>query len=92
MTRQLFLSASIPIAGRPPFDQDVQAKRIRNAVMALVTVCRDQNLQLVFGGHPLISPLVHHAANRLGIVGNIFIYQSKFYERSCRKRLANFQT
>ena len=81
MKPQAFLSASIPIEGRKPFDQDVQIKRIRDAVLALVTVCKDRDMELTFGGHPAISPLVHHAAESLGVIENICIYQSEFYRR-----------
>jgi hypothetical protein len=77
----VFLSASIPIPGREPFDRDIQIKRIRDAVLALVTVCRDRDLFLTFGGHPAISPLVHHAAESLGVIENVTIYQSEFYRR-----------
>jgi hypothetical protein len=76
----IFLSASIPLPGREPFDRDIQVKRIRDAVLALVTVCRDRHLFLTFGGHPAISPLVHHAAESLGVISNVTIYQSRFYE------------
>lgn len=76
----IFLSASIPIAGRE-FDDDIETERIRDAVLALVTVCRDRKLSLVFGGHPAISPLVHHAAESLGVVDNVTIYQSEFYRK-----------
>ncbi len=81
MTIQTILSASIPIEGRKPFDQDVQIKRIRDAVLALVTVCKDRDMELTFGGHPAISPLVHHAAESLDVIENICIYQSEFYRR-----------
>src|SRR5262249_22231718 len=81
MRPQAFLSASIPIEGRAPFDQDVQIKRIRDAVLALVTVCKDRDMELTFGGHPAISPLVHHAAESLDVIENICIYQSEFYRR-----------
>ena len=81
MKPQAFLSASIPIEGRKPFDQDVQIKRIRDAVLALVTVCKDRDMELTFGGHPAISPLVHHAAESLDVIENICIYQSEFYRR-----------
>jgi hypothetical protein len=79
MKLQAFLSASIPIEGRSPFDEDMQIKRIRDAVLALVTVCKDRDMELTFGGHPAISPLVHHAAESLDVVENICIYQSEFY-------------
>lgn len=79
MKPQIFLSASIPTPGRKPFDEDIQIKRIRDAVLALVTVCRDRKFSLTFGGHPAISPLVHHAAESLGVMESISIYQSEFY-------------
>jgi SLOG cluster3 family len=79
MKLQAFLSASIPIEGRKPFDQDIKIKRIRDAVLALVTICKDRDMELTFGGHPAISPLVHHAAESLGVLENICIYQSEFY-------------
>jgi SLOG cluster3 family len=81
MKTQIFLSASIPIRGREPYDQDIETKRIRDAILALVTVCKDRDLVLVFGGHPAISPIVHHAANSLGTIENIVIYQSEFYRK-----------
>lgn len=77
MKSQIFLSASIP--NRKPFDENVEIKRIRDAVLALVTVCRDRDFSLTFGGHPAISPLVHHAAESLGVIDSICIYQSEFY-------------
>lgn len=75
----IFLSASIPTPGRAPFDQDVQRYEIREAVLGLVTICRDMELRLGFGGHPAISPLVHHAAEALGNLADITIYQSEFF-------------
>ena len=81
MKLQIFLSASIPVPGREPFDRDTQTKRIRDAVLALVTVCRDRDLILTFGGHPAISPLVHHAAESLGVMKIVYIYQSEFYRK-----------
>lgn len=75
----IFLSASIPLPDRE-FQDDVELKRIRDAILALVTVCRDQERMLVFGGHPAISPLVHHAANSLAIINQITIYQSELYK------------
>jgi SLOG-like protein len=79
MMSQVFLSASIPIPGRKPFDRDIEVKRIRDSVLALVEVCRDRELTLTFGGHPAISPLVHHAADSLGVTERVTIFQSEFY-------------
>ena len=91
MKRQMFLSASIPIKGRVPFDGDIQTKRIRDAVLALVTVCKDRDMELVFGGHPAISPLVHHAAESLGVIDSIWIYQSRFYEHLMPEEAKKFR-
>jgi hypothetical protein len=77
---RIFLSASIPIRGHAPYDRDVRVTAIRNAVLALVAVCKDRDMELVFGGHPAISPLMHHAAASLGVLRNICIYQSRFFE------------
>jgi hypothetical protein len=76
----LFLSASIPIPGRAPFDTDIEKHRIREAILALVTACNDAGFHLVFGGHPAISPLVDHASRSLGNQDDISIYQSRYFE------------
>lgn len=60
----VFLSASIP--ERSPFTGRVERNRIRDAVISLVGVCRELGFDLVLGGHPAITPLVHHAAKSLG--------------------------
>ena len=85
----VFLSASIPNPGRRPFDEDVQKYNIREAVVALVGVCNEMKLDLVFGGHPAITPLVHHAARSLELVTGqsettgddwkVTIYQSLYF-------------
>jgi SLOG cluster3 family len=36
--------------------------------------------ELVFGGHPAISPLVEHAARSLGALDRVHIYQSEFFK------------
>lgn len=70
----VFLSASIPVKGREPFYSAFEErsalyrKNIREAVLALVGVCYELDLDLVFGGHPAITPLVHRAAKSLGHV------------------------
>ena len=77
MKRPIFLSASVP--NREPFVQYFDAIAIREAVLSLVaTEARER--QIVFGGHPAISPLVEHAARSLGALNQIHIYQSKFFE------------
>lgn len=73
----IFLSASIP--DRLPYLENSDPLLIREAVLALVAVTVRQR-ELVFGGHPAISPLVEHAARTLGGLENVYIYQSRWFE------------
>lgn len=76
MKGPIFLSASVPV--REPYASTGDVIAIREAVLALVSVTvRDR--ELVFGGHPAISPLVEHAARSLGAVENVHIYQSRWF-------------
>ena len=81
MTQQslapIFLSASVPY--RSPYVDNSDPLLIREAVLALVAVTIRKR-ELVFGGHPAISPLVEHAARSLGSLDNVYIYQSRWFE------------
>lgn len=81
MTQQtlnpIFLSASIP--DRAPYMENSDPLLIREAVLALVAVMVRKR-ELVFGGHPAISPLVEHAARTLKSLDNVYIYQSRWFE------------
>ena len=82
MNPSIFLSASVPDPNREETRGEVpQRGRISDAVVALVRTCRDLDLDLVFGGHPAISPLVHHAANAYDNIRRIHIYQSREFEQ-----------
>ena len=72
----IFLSASVPERELDTYIPDPVA--IRDAVRALVAETVRKRM-LVFGGHPAISPLVHHAADDLGAIDNVRIYQSEFF-------------
>lgn len=78
MKKPVFLSASVPC--RKPFVDYFDAIAIREAVLSLVAVTVRER-ELVFGGHPAISPLVEHAARSLGAMDRVHIYQSKFFEK-----------
>jgi hypothetical protein len=77
MKKPIFLSASVPV--REPFVNYSDTIAIREAVLALVAVTVRER-DLVFGGHPAISPLVEHAARSLGALARVHIYQSKYFE------------
>lgn len=74
--KPVFLSASIP--SRPPYVGTADPYLIREAVLALVSVVT-QETELVFGGHPAISPLVEHAASTLGTTDRVHIFQSEHF-------------
>ncbi|WP_459162063.1 SLOG domain-containing protein [Bradyrhizobium japonicum] len=80
--RRIFLSASVPLPSRNPmyFDTaDVVA--IRDAVRALTLVVIEENVQLVFGGHPAITPMVRLQLQQAGfpVAKKFVMFQSKFF-------------
>ena len=81
---RVFLSASVPLPTRDPvyFDTaDVIA--IRDAVRALTMVIIEQHAQLVFGGHPAITPMIRLQIAETGTpVGDrVVMFQSRYFER-----------
>lgn len=76
MKASIFLSASIPKRGR--FLKNLDILAIREATLALVAVSLPEHA-LVFGGHPAITPLVQRAAETLGALDRVFIYQSRYF-------------
>jgi hypothetical protein len=73
----IFLSSSVP--DRDPWRQHADPLAVREAVLALAAVWLPHG-ELVFGGHPAISPLVEHAARSLGYLDRVYIYQSREFE------------
>lgn len=92
--RRIFLSASIPLPSRHRiyFDTaDVVA--IRDCVRALTMVVIENSAQMVFGGHPAISPMIRLQVAQTGApVGDrIVMYQSRYFERSFPQDNAAFE-
>lgn len=84
VTPRIFLSASVPLPSRNRayFDTaDVIA--IRDAIRALTMVVIEQEVQLVFGGHPAITPMIRLQIAQTGApVGErVVMFQSRFFER-----------
>lgn len=75
----IFLSASVPTAGRAPFDQDCEPQMIQSAVSALATVALGKKT-LVWGGHPAITPMLWASAQDLGVqyATAVRLFQTKF--------------
>jgi hypothetical protein len=78
MKAAIFLSASIPYRKTDLYVPDPLA--IREAILAVVAVTVPHR-QLVFGGHPAISPLVEHAARSLNAADNVHVFQSRWFEK-----------
>jgi hypothetical protein len=91
---RVFLSASVPLPSRNPayFDTaDVIA--IRDAVRALTMVVVEQQVQLVFGGHPAITPMIRLQIAQTGTpVGDrVVLFQSRYFEREFPQDNAAFE-
>ncbi len=79
--KPVFLSASVPYPDpdrNPVYFETADRTAIREAVIGLATVVLPHT-ELVFGGHPTISPLVRYIADRLDRVDHVVIYQSEFF-------------
>lgn len=77
----VFLSASVPDPRRDPrFHATADVIAIREAVRALAAVVLPRS-ELVFGGHPAITPLVRQVAEAVGGVHAVHIYQSRYFEQ-----------
>lgn len=79
--KDFFLSASIPLPTRnPQYFKTADIIAIREAVKALVEIVIMNDGNIVFGGHPAITPII---TNFVKIVGKrqdcITLYQSNFF-------------
>ena len=79
MIPSYFLSASIPYGDRA-IQYIADPLAVREAVRGLVATVIGSS-QLVFGGHPAITPFVWEIAKALNAEKNVYIYQSKLFER-----------
>lgn len=77
----LFLSASIPVEGRPPFYKDADPFLIQFAVRELLTIAVGRR-KVIWGGHPAITPMVWSVCEDLGVdyAASVMLYQSAIFE------------
>jgi hypothetical protein len=89
--RRIFLSASVPVAGRGDYHQTANPFLIQFAVRELLTVCLGRRL-LVWGGHPAITPMVWAVCEDLGIeyAKAVILYQSRLFEDAFPDENARF--
>lgn len=84
IAHRIFLSASVPLPSRNPmYFNTADVIAIRDAVRALTMVITEQNIQLVFGGHPAITPMIRLQISQSGLpVGErVLMYQSRYFDR-----------
>ena len=77
----IFLSASVPVVGRGNYHETADPFLIQCAVRELVmAVIKTQ--QIVWGGHPAITPMIWSICEDLGIdyAKSVILYQSRFFE------------
>lgn len=79
--KELFLSASVPLAGRGRYYETADPFLIQVAVRELVAATI-RDYVLVWGGHPAITPMVWAICQDLGVeyASSVVLYQSKFFE------------
>jgi hypothetical protein len=77
----IFLSASVPVAGRGNYYETANPFLIQTAVRELVTATLGRRL-IVWGGHPAISPMVWAVCQDLGVefAKSVVLYQSRFFQ------------
>lgn len=92
--RRIFLSASVPLPSRNPvYFETADVIAIRDAIRALVMVVLEIDAQVVFGGHPAITPMIRlQLLQSNKPVGHHFvIYQSRYFEPKFAKENRAFE-
>ena len=86
----IFLSASVPDPKRDEkYFNTTDVIAIRDAVTALVEVALPQT-RIYFGGHPAITPMVRRVAERLDLIQNVVLFQSRQFEAHFPPDVAHF--
>lgn len=89
----VFLSASIPLADRhPQYSETADVIAIRDSIRALVAVVIP-NGQIVFGGHPAITPLIRLLVRGMtpDVRQHVILYQSRLFEQKFPPEVAEFE-
>ena len=84
------LRRAVPDPRREPLSYETaDVTAIRDAVTAVSTVALKRG-ELVFGGHPAISPLVLIVASMLDATDRVRIFQSEYFATQSRRRAPPF--
>ena len=93
MNGSIFLSASIPLPERhPKYLGTADVVAIRDSIRALVSLIVPDR-QLVFGGHPAITPLLRLLVRGMtaNVRAHVILYQSRFFESQFPPEVAEFE-
>ena len=89
----IFLSASISLPHRHPrYPETADVVAIIDSISALVSVVTPSG-QIVFGGHPAITPLMHLLVGRMSQHArkHVILYQSLFFKTQLRPEVPEFE-
>lgn len=77
----IFLSASVPVLGRKYYDTSNPAA-ITSAIIAFAKVCAEYEIDVYFGGHPSVTPLLLRSGLEINpdFGKHVTIFQSKWFE------------
>ncbi len=77
----IFLSASVPVAGRGNYYQTAEPFLIQLAVREFLTLALGRR-RIIWGGHPAITPMVWAVCEDLGVeyADSVSLYQSRYFE------------
>ena len=81
---RVFLSASVPLPSRNrEYFETADVIAIRDAVRALTMVIIEKDVQIVFGGHPAITPMIRLQIAQTGapVGSRVVMFQSRFFGR-----------
>jgi hypothetical protein len=87
----VFLSASVPVAGRGDYYRSADPFLIQCAVSEFVRVALGRRL-IVWGGHPAITPMVWAVCESMGVryAKSVVLYQSRFFTELFPEENAHF--
>ncbi|PSH05208.1 MAG: hypothetical protein CXZ00_03385 [Acidobacteria bacterium] len=89
--KSIFLSASVPLAGRGTYLETADPFLIQMAVRELMTLALGRR-RIVWGGHPAITPMIWSVCQDLGVRYSdaVVLYQSRFFREIYPEENAHF--
>lgn len=88
----IFLSASVPVAGRARSHEPADPLLIQRAVRELF-IAMIERKRIVWGGHPTITPMIWTICKDLGLrhAKSVVLYQSRFFQEHFPEENRHFE-